>query len=409
MSALEKAKAMGMDELFAKADGLLEFGMDRTPVVEKWKETKDARGFWPYPVRAVAALNNGDLNRALLVLLRDNPEKVLEGLSAAALAVEAEEKLLYVPEGEEKLAEALTEKAAAYEVRIECGMADVRKNRGSVFHHFETLIALAEILEDAYVPGTYLAVCENGKTGAPFKVEYGAKLTDVLAKGGAADLEGLRAVAFGSRMIGAAEVPETVIEAETPVGNGVITLYPKTCCMVHESNENLKAYRKASCGKCTFCREGLIQMATHTREITEGQGQKDAAAMLQEIGEAMTFSTQCTLGENAAVFTLEALRLFGDEFQEHIKKKKCANNVCQAFSSIYIDPNECQGCEECADVCPAEAIEGKKGFIHMIDAYECTKCGKCIEVCEYEAIIQTTGRVPKLPNRLIKVGKFKKH
>ena len=37
----------------------------------------------------------------------------------------------------------------------------------------------------------------------------------------------------------------------------------------------------------------------------------------------------------------------------------------------------------------------------------CTKCGKCIAVCEEEAIIQTTGRVPKLPTRLVKCGKFR--
>ena len=61
------------------------------------------------------------------------------------------------------------------------------------------------------------------------------------------------------------------------------------------------------------------------------------------------------------------------------------------------------------DVCPAECIEGKPNFIHMIDEFDCTKCGKCIEVCEEEAIVKTAGKLPKLPNRLIKVGKFKKH
>ena len=45
--------------------------------------------------------------------------------------------------------------------------------------------------------------------------------------------------------------------------------------------------------------------------------------------------------------------------------------------------------------------------IHMIDSFECTKCGKCIEACDEDAIIQTSGRVPKLPSRLIKCGKFR--
>ena len=75
---------------------------------------------------------------------------------------------------------------------------------------------------------------------------------------------------------------------------------------------------------------------------------------------------------------------------------------------MYLDPSKSQGGEKCADVSPADCIEGKSGFIHMIDEFDCTKCGKCIEACEYDAVIQTTGRVPKLPIRLTKVGKFKK-
>ena len=44
----------------------------------------------------------------------------------------------------------------------------------------------------------------------------------------------------------------------------------------------------------------------------------------------------------------------------------------------------------------------------MIDDFDCTKCGKCIPVCEEEAIIKTTGKLPKLPTKLTKVGKFRK-
>ena len=83
--------------------------------------------------------------------------------------------------------------------------------------------------------------------------------------------------------------------------------------------------------------------------------------------------------------------------------------VCAAFVHIYIDPLKCTGCCDCADVCPEGCIEGKAKFIHMIDEFECTKCGKCVEACEEEAIVLTAGKLPKLPSRLTKVGKFKKH
>lgn len=59
-------------------------------------------------------------------------------------------------------------------------------------------------------------------------------------------------------------------------------------------------------------------------------------------------------------------------------------------------------------ICVWTVIEGKSKYIHMIDDFDCTKCGKCIAVCEEKAIIQISGKLPKLPNRLTKVGRFKK-
>ena len=150
------------------------------------------------------------------------------------------------------------------------------------------------------------------------------------------------------------------------------------------------------------------ELHTMVKEITEGKGKKEFTDMMEEIGEAMTFSTPCTMGQTASDFAMGSLKYFAGEYEDHIKKKKCANNVCSAFMSIYMDPDLCEGCEECADVCPADAIEGKSGYIHMIDEFECTKCGKCISACENDAIIQTNGRLPKLPTRLTKCGKFKK-
>ena len=58
--------------------------------------------------------------------------------------------------------------------------------------------------------------------------------------------------------------------------------------------------------------------------------------------------------------------------------------------------------------CEQDCIEGKNKYIHMIDEFDCDLCGKCMEICPEEAIVKTSGKVPKLPNRLTKVGKFKR-
>ena len=404
MSAIENAKTLGFEKVIEKtaASSLLEFGVSREPVAEKWNRVNEERMLQTNPIRVVAGLNNADTNGALFGILKEDPEKIMEGMAIAALAVNAQELWLHVPETESDCAAKLQEKADAYGIQVKTGLINRRDSKGGAFHHIETMAALADIFNDCYEPCTYMAVCKDGQTGDLRKVAYGTKVSELI---GDADV---KAVAVGTKLYDTSALDMT-IEADTQIGNGVITVYDSKCCMIHEAEKVLLQGRRQSCGKCTFCREGLIQLHTMTREITEGQGKKEFPDMIAEIGEAMVFSTPCTLGQTASDFSLGTLKYFASEYEDHIKKKKCANNVCSAFMSIYIDPNACQGCEECADVCPADAIEGKAGYIHMIDEFECTKCGKCLAVCENDAVIQTTGRVPKLPTRLTKCGKFKKN
>ena len=49
---------------------------------------------------------------------------------------------------------------------------------------------------------------------------------------------------------------DLVIEEDTQIGNGVVTVYGSKCCMIHEAEAVLAKERRQSCGKCTFCREG---------------------------------------------------------------------------------------------------------------------------------------------------------
>lgn len=387
-------------DLFVKAAELREFGVYNQPLMDMWVKVAEERELQDTPICAVAALNNADTDRALLCLLRRYPREILEGLCHVAVAVDAEEKILVLPEGEEALGEELSSLCDEHGVRVEYGIVNVRQYRGSAIHHFETLLALAQSVNGTYEPGTYVAVKKDGKVGDVKKIPYGTSVADLIGEGD------IHSFALGRKLYKADSVGMT-IEADTNLGNGVITVYPTSCCVVAEAEKVLLACRGQSCGKCTFCREGLIQLHTMTKEITEGKGKKEYPDMMSEIGNAMTFSTPCSMGQTGSVFTLSSMELFMDEYEDHIKRKKCKNNVCSAFMSIYIDPNLCTGCEDCVDVCPADCIEGKAGFIHMIDSFDCTKCGKCIAECGEDAIIQTSGRVPKLPTRLIKCGKFR--
>lgn len=387
-------------DVFVKAAELREFGVYNQPLMDMWVKVAEERALQDTPICAVAALNNADTDHALLALLREYPREILEGLCHVAVAIDAEEKILVLPEGQEALGEELAALCEEHKVYIEYGIVNVRQYRGSAIHHFETLLALTQTINGTYEPGTYVAVKKDGKVGELKKIAYGTTVADVIGE------TDIHSFALGRKLY-KADALGMAIEADTNLGSGVITVYPTSCCIVNETEKVLMESRQQSCGKCTFCREGLIQLHTMVKEITEGKGKKEYMDMITEIGEAMVFSTPCSMGQTGSQFTLSSMELFLDEYDDHTKRKKCKNNVCSAFMNIYIDPSACTGCEDCVDVCPVDCIEGKSGFIHMIDSFECTKCGKCIEACDEEAIIQTSGRVPKLPSRLIKCGKFR--
>ena len=63
MSALENAKNMSVEDILAKtaASGLLEFGVERSVVTEKWNQVNAEREFQTNPIRVVAGLNNADI------------------------------------------------------------------------------------------------------------------------------------------------------------------------------------------------------------------------------------------------------------------------------------------------------------------------------------------------------------
>ncbi len=396
MSAFENAKAMSSSDVLNKIreSGFCEYGLFSQPLFDRLEGAKEESLEEQKELGVAVAINNADTDHALLEILREDPEKVMEGISIAAYALETDKKSLYIPEDETELFESLKETAEKYGVTLVSGIVNVRASKGSALIHIVTAKNLADLFDDCYENGVYVSV-----NGEKLKiVSADAKISDLI------DTDDVKALYFGYEY----HLPEDAEMSVKSVTDGTVKVLTSKDCIVRDCRNNLLASRKTSCGKCVFCREGLIQLEHMQKEITEGRGKAEFMALTKEIGEAMCFSTPCSMGENSAKAALSATQLFSKEYDEHIKKKNCPAGACSSFVLIYIDPTLCTGCGECVDVCPKDCIEGKAKYIHMIDDFDCTKCGKCMEVCDEDAIVRTTGKPPKLPNRLTKVGKFKK-
>ena len=386
------------------ASGLKEFGDGgQEPVAEKWEKAL-SEGEAGFPCRNVTvALANKDHSHHLFQLMVDNPERVMDGMAVAAFILNAEKQTIYIPEGVTEGADSIIKLAEEREIEVRYGFLDIREEKDSVVHHIQTMLAVSEILSGEYAPGTYLAILAKGEKGPLKKVPFGTKIGDLIEE----SPESYKGIEIGSCLYGI-DVLDRELDDDFPVVDGLITLIHKDRCILDEAEKRLLQDRKVSCGKCVFCREGLIQLHTMMKEITEGKGKPEFTSMMEEIGGAMAFSSLCSVGRRGGDFTLGSLKAFGSEYEDHIRKKKCGASVCASFVSVYIDPGACTGCEECTEVCPVNCIEGKAGYIHMIDEFDCIKCGKCIDTCPSNAIHRTDGRVPKLPSRLTKCGKFNK-
>ncbi len=205
---------------------------------------------------------------------------------------------------------------------------------------------------------------------------------------------------------------DELTKAGSMMGSGGMIVMDEDTCMVDVARYFINFLTDESCGKCVPCREGLRQMHRILTNITEGKGKEGDIALLEELSEVAKEASLCALGTSAPNPFLSTLRYFRDEYEAHIKEKRCPALSCKELIAYHIDPDKCTACMICARKCPAEAIDGGKKKIHIIDQDKCTNCGTCFEVCpsRFGAVIKISGESvpPPIPEeeRII-IGKSK--
>ena len=191
-------------------------------------------------------------------------------------------------------------------------------------------------------------------------------------------------------------IPESLIDIPvdfdelTEVGSmmgsgGMIVMDDKTC-MVDIAKYFLDFLKDESCGKCTTCRDGIRRMYEILDAITMGEGKEGDIELLEELSWVVSEASLCALGQTAPNPVLSTIRYFRDEYEAHIKDKKCPAGVCKALITYFIDEEKCTGCGKCSKICPSDAIFGEKKEAHKIDPEKCIRCGACIASCKFDAI-----------------------
>lgn len=177
-------------------------------------------------------------------------------------------------------------------------------------------------------------------------------------------------------------------------------------CVVDYCMNIMNTARKESCGKCVLCREGTWQVYKIIKDITEGNGNSDDFELLIDILEHIKKNASCEMSRTAASTVMDLMKTYEEEWDKHIRRKRCSNLVCKGSYTLYVDPQLCDGCGECLKNCSIGAIAGGEGMIHVINPDICNKCMACVSVCPKGAINKAGTVKPKLPNEPVPTGSF---
>ena len=168
---------------------------------------------------------------------------------------------------------------------------------------------------------------------------------------------------ISSKLFGSKVDYETLAELGAILGSGGMVVMDQDNCMVDVARYFIEFTTSESCGKCTPCREGLQQALKILKDITEGRGKIEDMKTLEDLGRTIKDTAICGLGQTAPNPVLTTLKYFRDEYEDHIKNKRCDAGICQA---LFLSP--------CENSCPLHM--NIPGFLELVnekkmeDAYD---------------------------------------
>jgi NADP-reducing hydrogenase subunit HndC len=223
------------------------------------------------------------------------------------------------------------------------------------------------------------------------EVPMGITLRDIVFKigGGVPNGKKFKGVQTGGPSGGV--IPESLLDlpvdfdelskAGSMMGSGGLIVMDESTCMVDTARYYVDFLAHESCGKCVPCREGLRQMLRILDNITRGFGKEEDISLLEELSDFMEAAALCALGRTAPNPVRSTIRYFRNEYEAHIREKRCPAGVCTALIAYEIDQDKCQACGACERACAVGAVDKSETKVFTINQEKCIKCGACYTEC----------------------------
>jgi NADH-quinone oxidoreductase F subunit len=117
------------------------------------------------------------------------------------------------------------------------------------------------------------------------------------------------------------------------LGSGALLIMDDTHCIVDIARVFSRFFEHESCGKCVPCREGTMRLHEIMTRITTGEATPKDIENLEALARTMAAACLCPLGQAAPVPVMTTFKYFREEYDAHIKEKRCPTGTCRALAS----------------------------------------------------------------------------
>lgn len=109
-------------------------------------------------------------------------------------------------------------------------------------------------------------------------------------------------------------------------------------CPVDTTRAFIEMCHSQTCGKCTPCRVGLLQLKHLLTSVMNGEATYDDIDLIEETALAIFDSADCAIGYEAAEMVYKSVKYCRDDYEEHIENKRCTCLTSQPVPCVSLCP-----------------------------------------------------------------------
>lgn len=181
-------------------------------------------------------------------------------------------------------------------------------------------------------PGTIIVSLNGVKRPGVYEVEAGVTVRDVIYELGGGPAGGeIKAVLPGGYASAFLRAEDLDVPMEygalrargSSLGCATIHVFDRNACMVEVTTKVMQFFAAETCGQCFPCRKGTRDFLKLSLDLERGKAGDDWYTLLEAVFSLTGRKTICGLDKAASAAMSSAVKLFREEFEQHLTQTSC--------------------------------------------------------------------------------------